>query len=139
MPTPTRPVADLPTAVLPDGTRISLELALTQEEIGQGLMFRPSLPDDRGMLFLFEVERVPSFWMKNTMIPLDLIFLGGDGTVVEIIDNAQPCVAEPCPHYIPSSPSRAVLEVAAGVADRHGLLAGDPIVFERVSGFPITQ
>ena len=139
MPTPARPAADLPTAALPDGTTISLELALTPEEIGQGLMFRPSLPDDRGMLFLFEVERVPSFWMKNTMIPLDLIFLGGDGTVVEIIDNAQPCVAEPCPHYIPATPSRAVLEVAAGVAGQHGLVAGDPIVFERVPGFPITQ
>ena len=88
------------------------------------------------MLFLFEVERVPSFWMKNTMIPLDLVFLRGDGVVVDIIEHAQPCAAEPCPQYIPSAPARAVLEVASGFAARHGLSAGDTIEFERVPGYP---
>jgi uncharacterized membrane protein (UPF0127 family) len=135
-PTAARAVPELPSAVLPDGFAITLELAITPEEIGQGLMFRPSLPSDRGMLFLFEVERVPSFWMKNTMIPLDLLFLDRQGAIVEIIHNAQPCAAEPCPHYIPSAAAAAVLEVAAGVAARHELAAGDVIAFERVPGYP---
>lgn len=125
-----------PQAVLPDGSLITLELAITPEEISQGLMFRPSLPEDRGMLFIFGMERVPSFWMKNTMIPLDLIFLDDDGTVVEIVGNAQPCAVEPCPHYIPSRPAAAVVEVAAGVTDRHGLAAGDAIDFVNVPGYP---
>ena len=138
-PVPVQPAVNLPRAVLPDGSVITLELAVTPEEISQGLMFRPSLPDDRGMIFLFGVDRVPSFWMKNTMIPLDLIFLRGDGTVAEIIERAQPCAAEPCPQYIPSTAAWAVLEVAAGVVDRHGLSAGDQITFERVPGYPITK
>jgi uncharacterized membrane protein (UPF0127 family) len=143
-PGPTRPPAartapDLPAVTLPDGFQITLELAITPEEIGQGLMFRPSLPEDRGMLFLFEVERVPSFWMKNTMIPLDLIFLDSQGAIVEIVHDAQPCAAEPCPHYIPSLPAAAVLEVAAGVAADHELAAGNVIEFERVPGYPRAQ
>ena len=132
-----RPAPTAPRAVMPDGTGVTLELAMTPEEIGQGLMFRPSLPDDRGMLFMFEVERVPSFWMKNTMIPLDLVFLASDGVVADIIENAQPCANEPCPQYIPSAPARAVLEVASGFAARHGLAVGDEIVFERVPGYPV--
>jgi uncharacterized membrane protein (UPF0127 family) len=135
-PTAARAVPQLPSAALPDGFQITLELAITPEEIGQGLMFRPSLPEDLGMLFLFEVERVPSFWMKNTMIPLDLIFLDGRGAILEIVHDAQPCAAEPCPHYIPSSAAAAVLEVAAGVAARHELAAGDVITFDRVPGYP---
>jgi uncharacterized membrane protein (UPF0127 family) len=126
----------LPQAVLADGSSLSLELALTQEEITQGLMFRPSLPADRGMLFLFEIERVPSFWMKNTLIPLDLLFLGGDGTIVDIVADAQPCAAEPCPQYIPGHAVWAVLEVNAGTAERHGLKVGDTIEFQRVPGYP---
>jgi uncharacterized membrane protein (UPF0127 family) len=130
-------VSMLPRATLPDGTGLTLELALTLEEIAQGLMFRPSLPDDRGMLFLFEIERKPSFWMKNTIIPLDLVFLDGSGRIVDIIADAQPCAAEPCPQYIPDHPARAVLEIAAGNAARHGLAAGDLLVFERVEGYPV--
>lgn len=129
--------SQLPMATLPDGTRLKLELALTAEEISRGLMFRPSLPDDRGMLFLFDEERVPSFWMKNTIIALDLVFLDSTGRVVDIIDNAQPCAADPCPNYIPSAPAQAVIELAAGNASQHGLQAGDLIEFQRVEGFPV--
>jgi uncharacterized membrane protein (UPF0127 family) len=126
----------LPQAMLADGGSLDLELALTQEEIAQGLMFRPSLPENRGMLFLFPVERVPSFWMKNTLIPLDLLFLAGDGTIVEIVERAQPCAAEPCPQYIPGRAVWAVLEVNAGFTERHGLAVGDRFEFERVPGYP---
>jgi uncharacterized membrane protein (UPF0127 family) len=127
----------LPRAVLPDGFAIDLELALTAEEISSGLMFRPSLPDSRGMLFLFDRPRLPSFWMKNTLVPLDLVFLDGTGAVVDVIANVQPCAADPCPNYPPSSPTRAVLEIVAGGASAHGLAIGTIIQFERVPGYPV--
>jgi uncharacterized membrane protein (UPF0127 family) len=130
-------VAHLPSATFPSGPVITLELAVTPEEIANGLMFRPSLRDDRGMLFLFQVERVPSFWMKNTIIPLDLVFFDGAGTVVDIIEDAQPCAADPCPQYIPDVPARTVLEIPAGIVGRHGLIVGDVVAFDRVEGYPI--
>jgi uncharacterized membrane protein (UPF0127 family) len=125
-----------PRAILGDGFVIRLELAVTPEEISQGLMFRPSLDADRGMLFLFEAERVPSFWMKHMMIPLDLLFLDGKGAIVDIVENAQPCATEPCPQYVPSRAVSAVLEVSAGTAAGHALAVGDSITVKRVAGYP---
>ena len=127
----------LPQAALPDGFAIDLELALTSEEISNGLMFRPSLPENRGMLFLFDQPRLPAFWMKNMLIPLDLVFLDGAGTVVDVIADVQPCAAEPCPNYPPSNPALAVLEIIAGSAAAHRLEAGAVIEFERVPGYPV--
>lgn len=127
----------LPAAILPDGTRITLDVATTPEELARGLMFRPSLPEDRGMLLLFPEERVPSIWMKNTLVHLDLVFLDNSGRVVDTIERVAPCAADPCPHYIPRHPARTVLEVAAGVAGRHGLQAGDVIEFREVDGYPL--
>jgi uncharacterized membrane protein (UPF0127 family) len=128
----------LPRAVLPDGFAVTLELAQSPEEISQGLMFRASLAEDRGMLFLFEEPRMPSFWMKNTLIPLDIVFLDGDGTVVDVAHDARPCPAEPCPHYVSARPALATLELAAGSARAHGIVAGARIRFERVPGYPLT-
>ncbi len=125
-----------PQAITAGGTTISLELALTPEEIGQGLMYRPHLAEESGMLFLFRQERVPSFWMKDTMIPLDLLFLDGQGVILEISENAQPCAVEPCPQYIPANAAWAVLEVNAGFAARHRLAAGDTLTFANVPGYP---
>jgi len=127
----------LPQAVLPDGSLVDLELAVTPEEISNGLMFRPSLPDNRGMLFLFDQPRLPAFWMKNTLIPLDLVFLDGAGGVVDVIAEVQPCAAEPCPNYPPSSPAQAVLEINAGSAAAHGIDVGAVIQFESVPGYPV--
>jgi uncharacterized membrane protein (UPF0127 family) len=110
---------------------------VTADEIARGLMFRPSLADDRGMLFLFDQPRQPSFWMKNMLIPLDLVFLDGTGTVVDVIANVQPCAADPCPNYPPSSPAQAVLEINAGGAAAHGIEVGTILRFERVPGYPI--
>ena len=126
-----------PTAILPDGERITIEVARTPEELGRGLMFRPSLPEDRGMLLLFPEERVPSIWMKNTLVRLDLVFLDNSGRVVEIIERVDPCAADPCPHYVPRHPARTVLEIAAGVAERHRLRSGDIIEFHAVEGYPV--
>lgn len=135
-PLPKRASERPPRAVLGDGFVIRLELALTPEEISQGLMFRPALDPDRGMLFLFEAERLPSFWMKHMLIPLDLLFLDGQGAIVDIVENAQPCATEPCPQYVPSRAVSAVLEVSAGTVARHGLAVGDRIAFRMVAGYP---
>ncbi|RLE25667.1 MAG: DUF192 domain-containing protein [Acidobacteria bacterium] len=130
------PTRALPEAIAPDGRRLTLELALTRDEISQGLMFRNSLPDDRGMLFVFAEERTPSFWMKNTLIPLDMVFLSPGGTIVDVIHNALPCTKDPCPQYVAKAEALAVLEVAAGVTQSYGLEEGIQLKFERVPGFP---
>lgn len=137
--TPPATPVPLPRAVLPDGIAIDLELAVTAGEMSSGLMFRPSLPDRRGMLFLFEQPRQPSFWMKNMLIPLDLVFLDGTGAVVDVIADVQPCAADPCPNYPPSSPCQAVLEINAGGAAAHGIEIGSILQFERVPGYPVSN
>ena len=128
---------DLPKVTLPNGTTINLELAITQEELANGLMFRPSLPADRGMFLLFEVERHPSIWMKNTLISLDLIYLNNSGVVVGLTPDVPPCAADPCPTYPASEPTRAVLEMVTGSIATHGLQVGDTLVFEKVPGYPV--
>lgn len=125
-----------PLAWLPDGTGIRLELAITPEERERGLMFRTSLPPDHGMLFLFERPARWTFWMKDTWIPLDLVFLDGSGTVVDTVASAAPCRAEPCPQYAPAADAMAVLELAAGTAAAHGVEPGTRLRFERVPGYP---
>jgi uncharacterized membrane protein (UPF0127 family) len=137
--TPPPDQVPVPQATLPDGFIVNLELATTPEEISTGLMFRPSLPENQGMLFLFDQPRLPSFWMKNTLIPLDLVFLDPTGAVVDVIASVQPCAVEPCPNYPPSSPAQAVLEIGAGVAAMHGLENGAFVEFERVPGYPVSM
>jgi uncharacterized protein len=130
---------ELPRAILPDGATVDLELATTPEETTTGLMFRPSLPTDRGMLLLWSEERYATIWMMNVLIPLDIVFLDDAGEVVEIVADAQPCAAEPCPRFTPGEPSRAVLELAAGSAAAHGVTIGAKVAFERVSGYPVSN
>lgn len=136
MPTLHEEVRELPTATLPDSYEITLELAITREEITQGLMFRPKMAANRGMLFLFKRERTPSFWMKNTLIPLDIIFLDSRGKVVDISPDARPCTVDPCPQFIPKGPAAAVLELNSGSAAAHHLVAGAQITFQRLPAFP---
>jgi len=121
-----------PTVTLPDGTVIKLELAETPEEHEQGLMFRSHLDADRGMLFLFDQMGFPSFWMKNTWIPLDMVFLDAKGVVTHIAASVPPCPSEPCPQYTPSKPSSAVLELNAGAAAKHGIEPGVTLQFQGV-------
>jgi uncharacterized membrane protein (UPF0127 family) len=136
---PSRAVTEveLPHAVLPDGFTVDLELAVTPQEVTEGLMYRPSLPEERGMLFIFDADRYPAFWMKNTLISLDLVFLDGSGAVVDIVASVPPCASDPCPTYSPKNPARAVLEIVAGTAAAHGVEPGAAITFERVPGYPI--
>ncbi|WP_245257427.1 DUF192 domain-containing protein [Methylocapsa acidiphila] len=99
-----------------------VEVMRTEQERQRGLMFRRFLPQDRGMLFIFETERPVAMWMKNTYLPLDMIFIGRSGGVVSVAENAEPLSEK----IIPSGgPVFAVLEVNAGVAARIGLKPGD--------------
>jgi len=130
------PPMEMSRVLLPDGFEVTLELAITPEELAQGLMFRPKLPQDRGMLLIFEEERLPSIWMMNTLVALDLIYLDSSGTVVDVVTDAQPCPGEPCPRFTPKQVAKAVLEIPAGGATRHNVTEGTTLAFEHVPEFP---
>ncbi|NJM50527.1 MAG: DUF192 domain-containing protein [Sphingomonadales bacterium] len=100
------------------------EIAATGPQQAQGLMFRRSLADDAGMIFPFPQARPASFWMKNTVIPLDIIFIGADGTIESIGENAVPYSLD----TVSSKGSvQAVLELRGGLTSELGIKAGDTI------------
>lgn len=100
----------------PDGRAFLAEVADTPVERARGLMFRERLEPDLGMIFLFDAPGLHSFWMKNTHIPLDILWIDSRGQVVHIERRVPPCAADPCPSYSPLRPAAGVLEVAAGQA-----------------------
>lgn len=104
-----------------------VEEARSSEEKRLGLMYRDSLCEDCGMLFIYETDVNGSFWMKNCKIPLDIIFISENKRILDIRENFQPCSADPCSTYRPSSSYRYVLEVNAGWAERHNLKSGDNV------------
>jgi uncharacterized membrane protein (UPF0127 family) len=101
---------------------ISIEWARTESERERGLMERKSMPDDHGMLFDFGVEQPVSFWMKNTPLPLDMVFITAGGTVYRIEKKATPFSEDVIPG---GAPVRYVLELVGGVSDKIGLVPGD--------------
>jgi hypothetical protein len=105
-----------------------VEVASTREQRARGLMFRKELPERRGMLFDFGREQEIRMWMKDTLIPLDMIFIESDGRVLRIEQNAE---RESLSVISSGGPARLVLEVKAGTAKRFGISAGD-----RVSDLP---
>ncbi len=128
------PVSRLPVlpVTLPNGSVIHAEVASTPTEQARGLQFRDELPPDRGMIFHFTDMRERPFWMYNTRIPLDMIWIDGRGQIVEMAANMPPCESEiprECPVYGGKIPSKFVLELAAGQAAANGLKLGDRIGF----------
>lgn len=121
--------ANAPTVRFPDGFAVRVEIAANDELRAQGLMHRDALRPATGMLFFFPGDGAYSFWMKNTRIPLDIIWIDSSKRIVDVKHDVPPCVADPCPSYHPAAPARYVLEVAAGVAREHGLKAGDELQF----------
>jgi uncharacterized membrane protein (UPF0127 family) len=101
-----------------------VELALTSAEQARGLMWRESLPTGAGMLFLYDSPTRASFWMRNTLIPLDLIFIGADGRIVNIHANARPLDETA---ILSKSPVTGVLEINGGLAARLGIRPGDRV------------
>ncbi|HSS45094.1 MAG TPA: DUF192 domain-containing protein [Thermoanaerobaculia bacterium] len=118
-----------PRVELPSGAVYRVELARTPEELAQGLMFRESLPGHTGMLFLFPGSEVHKFWMKNTMIPLDMVWMDAEGKVLFVSASTPPCRTDPCPTYGPDLPATSVLEIAGGVAGREKIAVGSTIRF----------
>jgi uncharacterized membrane protein (UPF0127 family) len=114
---------------LPDGRPLQVEIARTSMERSRGLMFRTDLPEDRGMLFIFERPGKNQFWMKNTLIPLDILWMDDRKRIIHIAYQVPPCQLDPCPMYGPSADSHYVLEVKAGVAHKRGLRIGMPLQF----------
>lgn len=113
----------IPLTVSQDGKehRFRVEVAKTEAEQAQGLMFRTEMGPDEGMLFPTERPQARSFWMKNTVIPLDLIFVGPDGLVINIAANAVPYSLDPIPS---AGPAIAVLELNGGRAAELGITPG---------------
>lgn len=104
--------------------RVNVEIAATDEARATGLMYREALGQDEGMLFVFARDEVHSFWMRNTLIPLDMIFIAADGTIVGIVHSAQPRTDTP---RSVGKPSRYVLEVPGGWSVARGVEAGDRV------------
>ena len=107
-----------------------IELALTSEEKKQGLMFRDHLEENKGMLFVFLTEKKHSFWMKNTLIPLDIIWINENKEVVFISKNNQPCQDNECPTIEPGRKAKYVLELNGGTTDKINLKIGDKANFD---------
>jgi uncharacterized protein len=110
------------------GQTIALEVAKTPEQQEIGLMHRTVMPDNQGMLFAFEPARSVGFWMKNTLIPLDIVFLHQG--VVQMIASAVPCKADPCPTYQPPGFIDQVIELRQGRAQELGLKVADRLTVQ---------
>ena len=108
-----------------------VEVALTPEEHARGLMYRSQLAADAGMIFVFEQPSVQRFWMKNTLIPLDMIFIGSDRRIAGIVENAEP---QTLAERRVAAPSQYVLEIGGGLSQRLGIRAGQAV---ELSGVPL--
>jgi hypothetical protein len=107
---------------------IMVEIADTFSKRSRGLMFRDSLPENEGMLFIFDKEDYYEFWMLNTKIPLDIIWINENKEIVHIERNLQPC-NEDCPKYSPNEKAMYVLEFNANYTSENGIKLGDKIYF----------
>jgi uncharacterized membrane protein (UPF0127 family) len=127
---------DWATAVVADGTSFTLEIADTDEEKALGYMGREVGPRE-GMLFVYDAPGLHSFWMKNCVVPLDLVWLDPGFRVVDVTHAATPCPpGDPCPAILPTRPAQYVLELAAGTARAHGLRRGERVDVLRPDGRP---
>lgn len=106
--------------------RVNIEVADDNSERMRGLMFREKLDDNSGMLFIFDHEDYRTFWMKNTLVPLDIIFISKQHEIVDI-KYATPCREDPCKHYPSSKPAKYVLEVNGNFTTNNNIKIGDQI------------
>jgi len=111
---------------------LAVEIAHTPEELSRGLMYRENLAENAGMLFIFGSEERQSFWMKNTKIPLDMIWMDAAGEIIFIKENAQPCATLLCESYGPNADAKFVLEANAGFAQKNNLTPGDKAEFKNI-------
>jgi uncharacterized membrane protein (UPF0127 family) len=125
------------TAVLEDGSAFTLEVAETDAARARGYMGRGEVGPREGMLFVFQEPGRHSFWMKNCLVPLDIVWLDDAFRVVHVAEKQTPCPADgPCPSIVPLRPARYALEFASGTARRHGLRPGSRVDVLRPDGAP---
>ncbi len=133
-PTPAAPAAGLPRGRVTLQTRggpsvFEVELALTPSAHERGLMYRKQVPEGTGMLFVFDEDGPRVFWMKNTLVPLDMLFLSAAHKIVGIVENAEPLTTTP---RDPHAQAKYVLELAGGTAFAKGIRVGDVATFDGV-------
>jgi hypothetical protein len=125
-------VAALPAVVpltLPSGKVLQAEVMVSDGDRAMGLMFRPSLPPDRGMIFVFEAPEFHGIWMKNCRFPIDILWLDEQKQVVHVAESVPPCKADPCPVYSPMRRAAYVIELNAGQARREKAVLGATVGF----------
>ncbi len=111
------------------GLTLQVELAKTKKQRALGLMYRPSLALNKGMLFEFEQEAIQRVWMKSTLIQLDIIFLSEQKEIVSIIKNLQPCSQKECGVYSSKRKAKYMLEINAGMIMNNGIRIGQKVSF----------
>ena len=119
-----------PIAVTLHNQRFTAELATHEAARERGLMMRTSLAADHGMLFVFPDTAPRGFWMKNTLIPLDILYFDADRRLVSVQRDVPPCKAASCPIYPSAGPARYVLELSAGTAKQIGVRDGDTLAIK---------
>jgi uncharacterized membrane protein (UPF0127 family) len=114
---------------LPDNTRIKAEVLTKPVDMARGMMFRDSLPEGRGMLFIHQSPNKYSYWMFQVKVPLDIIWMDRNGRIVEISENTPPCPgkASTCPNYGGSTEASIVLELPGGYGRKHGVRIGETV------------
>ena len=110
-------------------TKIDIEIADDDEQRTTGLMYRDKMDESQGMLFIFDTEELQAFWMKNTILPLDIIYVNAKMEIVSIQKNAEPFSEKSLPSI---KPAQYVVEVNAGYCERHGVKEGDKIAWRKV-------
>lgn len=113
--------------IFENNIKLFVEISKTQKQWETGLMFRKNLDKNKAMLFISDNEKIRNFWMKNTLIPLDMIFIDKNLNIINIIENAQPCTKEPCQAYSSSKPAKYVIETNAGFAKENNITQGQKI------------
>ncbi len=112
------------------GLRLLVEIAETERQRVQGLMHRPFLASDKGMMFIFTQDAVQKVWMKNTLIALDIVFISAENEVVSIIQDLKPCLHMPCPVYSSNKKAKYMLEVNAGTIEKGGVFVGQTFIID---------
>lgn len=124
--TPSQSLTEGPRACFENGACITIEVASTEQERETGLMNRKAMPVDAGMLFVHDYPALHAYWMKNTLIPLDIAWMDENLTVVDV-QQMTPCASESCPSYSPKAPALYVLETNLGVLGRNNATPGSKI------------
>ncbi len=106
---------------------IKIDIAISKAQLETGLMYRDRLDNNQGMLLIFKKQKNTQIWMKNMLIPLDMVFISAQNQVVSILKNIPPCLKKACTIYQPNMPSKMVLELNTGKIDQYQIKIGDKV------------